>query len=111
MAMGTNCGTALYARHSYSVMYSTEQSSNWRWADEASIAHVPAADFRPRRLNRYSDSLQADRSGYRIPVRARFSAPVQTSLLGNVHRVFFPGVKRPGRAVDQHHLAMRLKKE
>jgi len=55
---------------------------------------------------RYSDWLRAGRSGDRIPVEARFSAPVQTgpgcppSLLYNGYRVF-PGVKeRPGRDAD-----------
>jgi len=31
-------------------------------------------------FNRYSDSLQAGRSGSRIPVGTRFSTPVQTGL-------------------------------
>ena len=59
----------------------------------------------PGKLSRYSDSLQAGRSGDRIPVRARFSAPVQTSP--GVHPASctmgtgsFPGVKWPGRGAD-----------
>jgi hypothetical protein len=36
-------------------------------------------DFRTLLCNSYSDSLRAGRSGDRIPVGARFSAPVQTS--------------------------------
>jgi len=50
-------------------------------------------------------SLRAGRSGARIPVGARFSAPVQIS--SEAHPVSytmgtgsFPGVKRPGRGVD-----------
>ena len=56
-------------------------------------------------LSRYSDSLRAGRSGYRIPVGARFSAPVRTGpgahpasctmVTGS-----FPWVKRPERDVD-----------
>jgi hypothetical protein len=51
------------------------------------------------------DSLRAGRSGDRIPVAARFFAPVQTG--SGVHEApftmgtgSFPGVKRPGRGVD-----------
>jgi hypothetical protein len=57
----------------------------------------------PEWLSRYSDSLHAERSGVRIPVRARFSAPVQTgppSLLYNGWQVSFPRIKRLGRGVD-----------
>ena len=68
-------------------------------------------------LSRYSHSLRAGRSGYRIPVGARFSAPVQTGP--GVYPVSYtmgtsslPGVKRPGRGVDHPpHPAPRLKKE
>ena len=71
----------------------------------------------PGQLSRYSDWLRAGRSGDRIPVGARFSAPVQTDP--GAHPAFctmgtgsFPGVKRLGRSVDHPpHLAPRLKKE
>jgi hypothetical protein len=55
--------------------------------------------------SRYTESLRAGRSGDRISVGTRFSAPVQivpvvylasyTTGTGS-----FPGVKRPGRGVD-----------
>jgi hypothetical protein len=53
---------------------------------------------RPGHHSRYSDSLRAGRSGDRIPVGARFSAPVHTGppiLLYNRYRVF-PGGKAAG---------------
>jgi hypothetical protein len=51
-----------------------------------------------------SDSLRAGRSGDRIPVGAKFSAPIQTGRGAypasyTVGAVSFPGVKRPGRDV------------
>ena len=59
----------------------------------------------PELLSRYSDSLLAGRSGDRIPVGRRFSAPLQTGP--GAYRAFctmgtgsFPGVKRPGRVAD-----------
>ena len=66
-------------------------------------------------LSRYSDALRTGRSGDRIPVEARFSAPVQTgpgihadsSTMGAGS---FPGVKRLGRGVD-HPVASSTKVE
>jgi hypothetical protein len=55
--------------------------------------------------SRYSDSLRAGRFGDRIPVKARFSAPVQTCpgahpVSYTMRTGFSPGAKRPGRGVD-----------
>jgi len=53
----------------------------------------------------YRDSLGAGRYGDRIPVGARFPAPVQTGSEAQPASYTkgtgsFPGVKRPGRGVD-----------
>ena len=54
-------------------------------------------------------TLRSWRSGDRIPVKAKFSAPVQTSQYCTGA---FPGVKRPRRAFINHlHLEPRLQKE
>ena len=64
-----------------------------------------------------SDSLRAGRSGDRIQVGSRFSAPVETGseaypASNTTDTGSFPGVKRPGRGVDyKPYLAPRLKKE
>ena len=76
----------------------------------------------PGYRNRYSDSLRAldprtARSGDRMPVGARFSAPVQASTgayppSSTIGTGPFPGVKRPRRGVDHpSHLTPRLKNE
>jgi hypothetical protein len=65
----------------------------------------------------YNDSLRAGRSGVRIPVRARFSAPVQTGpgthpASCTMGTGSFQGAKRRGVALTTHlHLAPRLRKE
>ena len=87
------------------------------------IKHVPywrSTNIRSQLKNlwsRDSDSLRAGRSGDRIPVVARFSAPVQTgswgppSLLYNGYWVF-PGVRGRGVELTTHpYLAPRLKEE
>jgi hypothetical protein len=67
------------------------------------------ADYRhvcgPGLFSRYSDSLRAGRSRYRILVEVRFYAPVQTGpgahpASYSMGTWSFPGVKRPGRGVD-----------
>jgi len=61
--------------------------------------------------------VRAGRSGDRIPVRARFSAPVQTCpgthpASRTTGTESFPGVKRSVRGVDHPlHLSPRLKTE
>ena len=59
----------------------------------------------PGLLSRYGDLLQSRRSGDRIPVRARFSASIQTGP--GAHPAFytvgtgaFAGVKQAGRGAD-----------
>ena len=61
-------------------------------------------------VSRYSDSLRAGRSGDRIPVEARFSAPLQTgpgaiSVSCTMGTGSFTGVKRPGRGADNPPLS------
>jgi hypothetical protein len=64
----------------------------------------------------YIDSLRAGRSGDRIPVGGRFSAPVQTGP--GAHPAFYamgtgslPGVKRLGRDTDHQPLSSAEAKE
>jgi len=58
-------------------------------------------------ISQYSDSLWAGRSGDRIPVEARFSTPIQTSLGPTQHPAqyaslyLFPGVKWVGNGTNQ----------
>jgi len=59
----------------------------------------------PGYLSRYSDSVRAGRSGDRIPVGARFPAPIQTGTAAypasyTMGAGSLPGVKRPGRGID-----------
>jgi len=51
--------------------------------------------------SRYSDWLRAGRSGDRIPLGERFSAPVQTGPgAHNGYRIFPGGKEWPGRDAD-----------
>ena len=57
--------------------------------------------------SRYSDWLRAERSGDRIPMGKRFSAPVQTGPGAHLASYTmgtgsFPGVKRTGRGIDHN---------
>jgi len=59
------------------------------------------------KVGRYSDSLQAGQTGDRIPVRAKFCAPIQTgpgAYPASYTRSTgpFPGVKRPGHGLATH---------
>ena len=84
--------------------------------DEARMfLKYPFTSHRPGQRSRYSDLLRAGRSGDRIPVGAKFSAPVQTGPGAHpasckMGTGSFPGVKRPRRGIDHPpHLAPRLK--
>ena len=78
---------------------------------------VSVFSLEPGYLSRYKDSLRAGRSGDRILVGARYSAPLQTGPMAHpasytMGTGSFQGVKLPGRGVDHPpHLALRLKKE
>ena len=70
----------------------------------------------PQWLSQYSDGLRTGRSWDRIPVKARFSAHVQTvpGTQPAFHTMVtgsFPGVKRPGRGVDHPLLSSAEVKE
>jgi hypothetical protein len=71
----------------------------------------------PRYISRCSDSLRSERSGDRIPVEVRISAPVQSSPGAHpasctMGTGSFPGANQPWHGADHPPLlAPRLKKE
>ena len=88
--------TSFYAMHMRQKLWSEPHT-------ELVILYPPPPKSIQR--SRYSASLRAGRSGHRIPVGARFSAPVQTGpgthpASYTMGTGSFPGVKRPGRGVD-----------
>jgi len=73
------------------------------------LAHVHCQILLDLHYVRYSDSLQAGRSGNRIPVGDEISAPLRTHTMGTG---YIPEVRWPDRGVDHPpHLAPRLRKE
>ena len=85
------------------------------YAEHLYIVSLHIQNIGPRYLRRYSNLLQAEGSGDRIPVEKRFSAPVQTGPEAHpasctMGTGSFPGVKRSGRCFyHPPHLALRLK--
>ena len=89
-------------------------SQNWRTLHVRSVSttsQVPSVHSatvlkcRPVDCSPCGDSLRAGRSGYRIPVKVRFSAPVQTRpwahpAICTMGTGSFPGVKWPRRGVE-----------
>ena len=81
------------------------------------LSALPQNICGPGQRSWYSESLRAGRSGDRIPVRARFPAPIQTVPGSNLPSHYmgtgsFTGVRGPRRGVDHPpHLTPRLKKE
>ena len=70
----------------------------------------------PGHFSLYSDSLRAERSGDRIPVGARFSAPVHTGPGAHpasctMYTGSYLGVKRPGSGLDHQALSSAEVKE
>ena len=85
------------------VIWSKNSEGREKWLTASFKADVSTIWARQR--SRYSDWLRAGRSGDRIPVGARFSAPIQTGPGAHpasctIGTGSFLGVKRLGRDAD-----------
>jgi hypothetical protein len=77
------------------------KGTGMRWRNSLPFCTTCGPGYR----HRHSDSLQAGRSGDRIPVGPKISLPVQTDsgahpVSYTMGTLSFPGVKRPGRGFD-----------
>jgi hypothetical protein len=103
---------AIYSRLCQNPKYISPDDSEQQWVN------YKENGCGKKQRSRFSDLLQARRSGNRMPVKGEIFriCPDRPwgppSLPYNVYRVSFTGVKRPGVALTTHPLPQsRLKKE